>query len=476
MSRLTDFPYLVSLRELSIQKGCKIYLVGGFVRDLFLNRFNNDFDFAVEKNALKLAEAFAQKIKGAYVLLDAENVCGRVVKKQKGQIYTFDFAQFRAPTLKQDISHRDFAINTLLINLNESDLEKNFKDSVEDYKKGRDDLKAKKIRMVSSKVFQEDPLRIMRAYSIRAVLNFKIDPQTLKQIQKDLKLLHSVSAERIREELFKILESPRSAIVLKEMDRMGLLREVIPQIQVMSGCRQGGYHHLDVWKHSLETLRQYEKNLNNFAGFPLEIYLKESVSGIHTKNGLIKLACLLHDIGKPDTRKKEGDRFVFHGHEHVGKGISRHVAKMLKLSTEERHWLEDLVLLHLRPGYLANFKVPSSRAVFRFMRDAGEKAPAVAVLAMADQLATGGPMTTKEATEHHAQICRRLINGYFKKLSEKPVVKLVNGNDVMKALKIKPSPLVGKILREIDEAQALGKITDKKMALELAVKILNKTS
>ncbi|MBF0483844.1 MAG: HDIG domain-containing protein [Candidatus Omnitrophica bacterium] len=471
MAFLSDYPHLFTLRELALQKKISIYMVGGFVRDLILKRVNLDFDFAVEKNALKLAEAFADKIKGAYVLLDDENVCGRVVKKQKGIIYTYDFAQFRAPTLKQDLAHRDFSINTLLIDINNISLDEDLTAQIKDQNKGLVDLKKKTIRMVSPKIFVEDPLRVLRAYSICAVLNFKIDPNTLKQIQKDMKLLHKVSMERVREEFFKILGSPSAALVLKEMDKIGLLSEIIPQIQVMKGCKQGGYHHLDVWKHSMEALRQYEILAENFTGTEMGAYLNKPLSGTHTYNAMIKLACLLHDIGKPDTRKKEINGFSFHGHENAGKGMARHIAKMLKLSTEERHWLEDLVAFHLRPGYLANFKVPSSRAIFRFLRDAGYKAPAITILTMADQLATRGPLTTQESMDHLAQICGDLIKEYFRKQNEKPLVKFINGHDIMKALKLKPSPEVGKILREVEEAQALGKIKTKEEAVELARKI-----
>jgi len=240
----------------------------------------------------------------------------------------------------------------------------------------------------------------------------------------------------------------------------------------MVGIKQGGYHHLDVWKHSLEVLRQLEEFVSRPEEEHLRPYLDEKIGGGHTRLALLKLAALLHDIGKPETRKKEKDRMTFHGHEHVGQKITRTVARRLKLSVKERHFVEDAVRMHLRPGYLSNFKRPSDKAVFRYLRDTKEEAAAIAVLAIADQRSTRGPLTTAAKAKHHERICRMAVDTYFKEKTKPLQVRLITGHDLIRRLKLKPSPLFTEILNAVQEAQALGKIATKDQALALAKDIV----
>ncbi|MBF0531579.1 MAG: HD domain-containing protein [Candidatus Omnitrophica bacterium] len=474
----SHIPYLENLQALvsgDSQKPAGVFLIGGFLRDYLLGRESRDFDFAVQTGAVALAEKFAKQIRGAFVLLDVEHGCGRVVKKIDGKITTFDFADYRAKTLRGDLAHRDFTINTLAVDLLKIAGKNSLPLLIQDQQQGLRDLKLKTIRMVSAAAMREDPLRMLRAFSLRAAVGFKIERTTLARIRVDADLIRAVSMERVRDELFKILASPRAAAVLTEMDRAGLLAKIIPQITVMGKCAQGGYHHLDVWKHTLESVRQLENILNRVSQNPdVAVYLETPVAANHSRLALIRLALLLHDIGKPETRRFEEGRFTFHSHEHAGKRVCRYVAKQLKLSVPERHSLENLVLLHLRPGYLANFRQPTSRAVYRFMRDAGELAPAVLILAMADQAATAGPLTTKKDAAHHTRICEQVLEQYFAKLREKPFVRLINGDDLIRGLRLTPSPLFARILSAVEEQQALGKIKTKDEALAVAKGIAEK--
>ncbi len=475
MPTLAEYPCLQDLQDLARRKKIDIFLVGGFLRDSLLGHVCQDFDFTLHKNAIAFTRLFAKKIKGAFVLLDTERGCARAAKKHKDSIETFDFADFRAATLKKDILHRDFTINTLFVNVNELSLNQNIFDSIQDQVGGLADLKAKRIRMVSAKAFQEDPLRLLRAFSLKAKFDLKIETKTLARIKKDKDLLRQVARERILDEFFKVLESGRATENLIAMDKIGLLENIIPQITIMYGVTQGGYHHLDVWPHSLEVVNQLEKVFGEYAkDEDVVAYLNEFLAGGRTRRGLLKLGALLHDIGKPQTRKKEKDRMSFHGHEHVGKNIARPIAKLLKLSSRERVILEDTVQWHLRPGYLSNFKNPSERSIFRYFRDTKEEGAAIALLSLADQRSTRGPLTTEADQKHHEKICRSLVKQFFAMKKEKPFVRLIDGNDLIKQLKLKPSPLFGKILKEVEEAQATGKIVSKEEALDLARKIMIK--
>ena len=475
MPLLSDYPQLKIIRDIANKKKVSIYLVGGFLRDFLLGLEKKDFDFAVEKNALNVARSFSKKIKGAYVLLDEDRGCARIAKRIKGNLYTFDFADFRDKTFDRDLAHRDFTINTLSLDLSKADATTEIRDALMDVKRGLKDIKDKRIKRVSVRAFKEAHLRMMRAFSLKAVLDFKIELKTLNQIRKDKDLICDVSYERIREELFKVLETDKSAPIIKSMDRVGLLEKIIPQVKIMYDCKQGTYHHLDVWPHSIETLVQLEKIFSRLEkDEEVTSYLRGSLGGNRSRRSVMKLAALLHDIGKPDTRKKEEGKVSYHGHEHVGKGIVKHIAKMLKLSVRERHALEDMVRGHLRPGYLSNFKQPSEKAIYRYFRDTKEESVSILLLSLADQRATRGPATTQKDQEHHEAICLDLVCRYFQKKKEKSFLRLINGDDLIRKLKLKPSPIFAKILSEVEEGQMLGKLKNKSQALELAKKIAAK--
>ncbi len=234
----------------------------------------------------------------------------------------------------------------------------------------------------------------------------------------------------------------------------------------------GGYHHLDVWGHTLTALTEFEKIAGEFLNDEeVRSYLNEPLAGEHSRLALLKLAVILHDIGKPKTLRKIDGKLTFHGHERVGDEAANFIARMLKLSTKERFALRTIVLWHLRPGYLSNFRRPSDRAVFRFFRDAGEEAAGIAILSIADQRATRGPMTLKKDAKHHEKICRKLAAEFFARRKATPFVRLINGHDLIRKLKLKPSPLFAVILKEVEEFQVTGKIADRQAALGLARKI-----
>lgn len=472
MSFLNQYPLLKIIRELAQKRRLEVFLVGGFLRDFAIGRPCDDFDFAVNRNAIALARAFAKKVKGAFVLLDEEHGCARVVKKEQGGPRTYDFADYRAQTLRKDLWHRDFTINTLVVDIGACPADAELEDIVQDYRKAWPDIRARRIRMASVKVFQEDPLRILRAFSLKAALGFEMDVRTRQQICKDKDLLRDVSPERVRDELFKILQTNVAARILKEMDRLKILEQVIPQVRVMYRVKQGTYHHLDVWPHSLETVVQLEHIYAEGARHPdIPLYLAETLGAARTRGALMKLGALLHDIGKPESKRKQDNRTLFHGHERIGSQIVSHVSRMLKLSTRERHALMDMVACHLRPGYLSNFKSPSAKAVFRYFRDTKEEAVSVALISLADQKSTRGPLTTEEDQRHHEEICWRLVHAYFENKKNVPAARLLTGDDLIETLKLSPSPMFSVILREIEEQQALGQVTSKSEALALAERI-----
>ena len=475
MSFFNQYPFLKIIRDLAKKRRLDVFLVGGFLRDFALGRPCDDFDFAVSRSAVELARAFARKVKGAFILLDETHGCARVVRKEQGVPRTYDFADYRAGSLRKDLLRRDFTINTLVVDLCACGADAELADVIKDYRKAWPDIRARRIRMASGQAFREDPLRILRAFSLRALLGFNIDPLTRQCMRRDKALLREVSPERVRDELFKILKTNSAARILKEMDRFKVLEQVIPQIRVMYRVKQGTYHHLDVWPHSLETVFQLENIYSRAAEHPdIPPYLSETLGADRSRWALMKLGALLHDIGKPESKRKQDARTLFHGHERAGSQIVNHVARMLKLSTRERHALMDMVACHLRPGYLSNFKSPSAKAVFRYFRDTKEEAVSVALISLADQKSTRGPLTTEEAQRHHEKICWQLVRAYFEDKKKIPVARLLSGDDLIKKLNLTPSPMFSVILQQVEEQQALGAVTSSTEALALAERIVTR--
>ncbi|MFA5355820.1 MAG: HD domain-containing protein [Candidatus Omnitrophota bacterium] len=452
----------------------KLYLVGGYLRDILLGREkeNPDIDFALKKGAINFARESAKELRCGFVALDKEHGCGRAVKKLDGKIYTLDFTDFRGKDLEGDLLHRDFTINALAL-----EADKLFagpiEDNIIDPHSGRRDLKKKLVRMVNKKAFDEDPLRILRAFSAAVSFGFKIDKDTLKAVKAKARKLSVVSFERIRDELFKILQAPGAFEYVNKLDDLKILKIIIPEIEPMRGKRQGPYHHLDIWKHTLETLRQLEIVFEEFKKRQeVNEYLDEIISPTRTRRALMKLGALLHDIGKPKAMRREGRKLIFHGHERVGLNITKYIVERLKLSNDEMDSLGKMVLWHLRPGYLGDTEEPTARAIFRYFRDAGKESVSTLILSLADQRATKGPLTTKKSRVQHEHVCQELIRRYFKKQKEKKPARLINGDDIMKKFRLQPSPLIGKILREVEELQAIGKIKTIQEALKAASKFI----
>ncbi len=470
LKEIKKIPYLSKIKKIAKKQDVEVYLVGGVLRDLFLagGIQKPDFDFAVENNVEKFVQEFANQIKGRIVILDKVLRNIRVVKKKKDEIINYDFSAFRKKPFREDIKKRDFTINTLAVNINSYPVLK-----LIDFESGIKDLKKGIIRCVSEAAFRDDALRIMRAFSLQAKFNLKISRSTAELIKKYKHLLSEISPERISEELFKIFKNGRSYRLIKDMDNSSVFTRLFPQINPMRGIGKTGYHHLDVWGHSVETLKCFESLYIRRVQKNRDIkkYLFEEVAQSRNRLELIKFACLFHDIGKPKAMVRKEKKTLFHAHEKIGADMLDNISKRLRLSGKEAGFIKHLTLLHLRPGYLADTKRPSRRAVYRYFRDAGADAIGILLLSLADWRATRGPLTDLKKRRSHERIMFSLIDEYFKEKKKPPKKKLVTGNDIIKTLNIPPSPLVGKILKNINELQSLGKVKTKHQALKLAGRI-----
>ena len=456
------------------RKKIALYLVGGYLRDALLKRKkeNPDFDFCLARGALAFGRALARSLKAGFVVLDKGHASCRVVRKMGGKAYTLDFTDFRGKTLAQDLLHRDFTLNTMALALDDAVAGKPLQDSLIDLYGAQKDIAAKVVRLTYPGAFDEDPLRILRAFSLSATFRFTIEKETLGKASRKRKLLKSVSWERIRDEIFRILDAPDSAAVLTQLDEVSILGLVFPEIEPMRALAQGPYHHLDVLKHSIETVRKWEGlEIQMRRREYLAQYLDEPLSSGRKRRALVKLAALLHDIGKPKALRREDGKLKFHGHEAIGARMSQEAARRLRLSNEEADALRKMVMWHLRPGYLGDSLVVSARARFRYFRDTGSEGASILLLSLADQRATKGPLTTAKSRRMHETVCRRLLKEYFRNLEVEKVPRLLNGNDLMKEFGLSPSPLIGTMLGRLEELQAIGKITTREEALKCAARI-----
>jgi poly(A) polymerase len=469
LSDLKTFTFLKTISKLAVQRKKTAYLVGGALRDCLLIREREylDFDFAISGHSLTFARELAARLEAPFVLLDEPHGCARVVYKDKGLSVNLDFSDFRAPTIAVDLEKRDFTINAMALKIEDIFLRGyDIGRFIIDPYGSRQDLKKKIIRLVHRSSFSDDPLRMLRAFSLAARLNFKIASGTLNKVKKQRRLIKKTAGERLREELLKLLSAKNSYPCFLLLSKSGLFEELIPEIKPMYRLRQGAYHHLDVWKHTLATLKELEEIINaSMRSADLKKYLSEEISGGHKRLGILKFICVLHDIGKPSTFRRQADKVHFYGHERVGAKISEAIAYRLRFSAKEIRMLKNIIYSHLRPGHMADIENLSQRAIFRYFRSCQEEAVSVALLSLADQRATRGRLQRTKQRARHEKLIRFLIRKFFKQLKEKKETPLINGHDVMREFKLEPGPVIGKILTEVREAQAEESVRTKEQAL-----------
>ena len=472
-------PETLSLLEevyrLSQKNNIRLFLVGGALRDLLARRLkdNPDLDFCLRTQAIAFARAVAKKMSAGFVILDKEHGCARVVKKTAHKTYTLDFTDFKGSTLEEDLRNRDFTINSIALELKELFGKKPFSASLIDPHAGKKDLAQRLIRMITPVGFDDDPLRILRAFSFASLFDFAIEKKTLAAAVRRKRRLGSVAKERIRDELFRALSAQKSFECMQQLARHGILEIVFPEIKAMQRPFKRPFHRLDVFGHSLLTLKYLEAIIahsarNEEAGK----YLQEEFSAGRPRASLVKLIGLLHDIGKPRTFRVEKGKVSFHGHERVGAAMIEEIGSRLKLSNAEVRAIKQMTFCHLRPGYLATNPVLTKRAKFRFFRDAGNEAVSILLISLADQRATHGYRTIEMTRARHERLIRRLVAEYFASLHQKKQLPLVNGNILMKRLGLTPSPLIGALLAQLRELQAIGKIKTTQDALKAAAKII----
>jgi poly(A) polymerase len=463
--------------------------VGGAVRDLLSGRAPADLDFVVPGDPKRAAEAIATELGGSPFAIDEDRRQYRVVL-ESGPVHDIDVGSY-GEDIEADLRRRDFTVDALAVLVAPD----GSVGDVIDLLGGLDDLEARRLRMTSEQALREDPLRLLRAARLSTELGLDIEDGTAEVIRRLGPRLGESAPERQRDELVRILETPRAASGVRLLDSLGLLRELLPELEPARGVDQPEAHHYwDVFNHSVETLAALDEMLrfngapserpwlaatfhDGLGWYPLEEYLDGKTGG-HSRRALLKLAGLLHDVSKPETKTVEsGGRVRFFGHPEKGAVKAESIGQRLRFGTRESHFIALLVEEHLRPTQLSNDGLPSQRAVYRFFRDLGDAAPACLILSLADAAGATGPRLKPERWRGHvAYVSHVLQQGETQTQTIASRPRLVTGSDVMAGLGLEPGPVVGELMRAIEEAIAAEEVSSREEAIELAGRLLRETT
>lgn len=456
---IEKFPEILKkIGEIADQQALEVFVVGGYVRDLFLgDAQKTDIDFTVVGDALAFARELKERLSARNLILyERFGTAMLQVEPYKFEFVTARKESYakdsRKPVVKpadilSDLSRRDFTINTLAVGLNRKNWGKLY-----DPFQGLQDLGRKIIRtpLEPETTFEDDPLRILRAVRFATVLAFEIEPSTRQAIQKMASRLEIVSRERISEELLKILGSSKPSRGFHLLDELGILPFVLPEMVEMKGVEQRHeFHHKDVFFHTLKVL--------------------DNVAQVSDKLPL-RLTALFHDVAKPRTKRfDEKVGWTFHGHDELGARMMEKIARRMRLSREVKEYIQKLIRLHLRPIFLATEEVTDS-AIRRLIVQAGEDLDDLIILCRAD-ITSGNPGRVRNHLQNFDFVMKRV-----KEVQQKDQLRSfqspVRGDKIMEVCNISPGPLVGKIKHAIEEAILEGKIPNEyDAALEYLMQI-----
>jgi putative nucleotidyltransferase with HDIG domain len=469
-------------------------LVGGSVRDLLLGRELHDLDLAVPAGALDLARRLANAMQGAYVPLDEGRDVGRaLLKGPDGRVLVVDIAAWRGPSLAADLAARDFTLNALAAELHGDEA------AIIDVTGGLADLERRLVRTTSERALSDDPLRCLRGLRLVAELSpwgMRLEQNTAQQIHLHAPRLHHSAAERVRDELVRILAAPQPQHWLPLLSELGLLAETLPEAEALHGVTQTAPHIWDVFDHTAVVLGHVAWLVDWIAGrshpadaldavasqmlapfrSALAAHLAQPVgAALGSRGAALRWAALCHDWGKPATRQQVDDpadgpaRVRFLGHEDVGAELAASALRRLHCSEAEVRWIVAITAGHMRPHHLVAVDQISRRAIFRYFRSLDVAGVDTALLSLADLRGAAGPGLPLADWQRQLEMVVTLIDAYFSRPLEaiRPP-RLLDGHELISALALRPGPLVGQLLEAVAEAQAAGELHHRDQALAYA--------
>ena len=452
--------YNFNLNFIPMHKG--VFIVGGSVRDAMLGLTPKDYDIAVIGDAGAVAKEIGARVGSRVIQIGKdEKMIHRVVSNDK----TIDISPVKDRRIEKDLECRDFTINAMAFDVYEK--------KIIDPLNGKSDLNAGIVRMVSPMAFQRDPIRMLRAYRIAAILKFGISAGTLKEIRKNASDIKNVAGERIREEWIKLLATSDSFEHLLKLEEAGLLRALFPELKPLKHCVQNEHHTLDVFDHSLVTYRSLENLLNRNTPRLSDHYdNRELVSDI-PGYPLIKHAALFHDVGKPVVRSvDEKEKIHFYDHETEGSRITERISDRLRFSTAQKNYVSFIVQHHLRPLFLFlahSGKKAKSLTYTKFFRTTQPYTTDMLLFFTADTMGKQKHQKTEDAVSFARSTVEIYFN-YFYPESKRP--PLITGTDLIHHFNLTPSAVFAEILDKIELQRLAGNIRNRKEAFQFATNLL----
>ncbi len=455
---LQDNKILTTLGALADQHKFEIYVVGGFVRDYFLQRDRSEMDFVVVGDGIRFAELLAKHLHlpkpavyrnfGTAMLKWNEMQLEFVGARKESYRGDSRKPQVEPADLQSDLSRRDFTINAMAFALNAA----NFGALVDPFD-GQKDLSAKLLRtpLEPATTFSDDPLRLMRGIRFATQLDFTIEEKTFKGMRAMRERLRIISQERITEEFLKILAAPKPSIGFRLLDDAGVLEIIFPEFVALKGVEEyKGYFHKDVFNHTLMVM-------DNLAAM--------------TEKVPLRLSAVFHDIAKPRTKVFiEGKGWTFHGHEDIGARMLPGIFNRMRLPNDWLKYVQKLTRLHLRPIALTEEECTDS-AYRRLLFQAGEDLEDLLMLCRAD--ITSGNVKRRERHLANFEFVVKRLNEVEEKDRMRAFQSPVRGDEIMQVCNLAPGPLVGKLKTAIEDAILDGKISnehDAALAYLLAIK------
>ncbi|UCE98415.1 MAG: CCA tRNA nucleotidyltransferase [Dehalococcoidia bacterium] len=484
------FSLLSQIEGLLTNFNTRAYIVGGFLRDLVIKRETADIDIALKADVLHIAPKVADNLGGKFVSLDERNGIYRIILPKTGghpddKQWQIDFSAIEGD-IENDLSQRDFTIDAMAIDLNKIIQGVAISDIIDPFN-GLQDIEKQIVKTTSDTVFKKDAVRLLRAVRLADELGFTIYSETEDLIRQNCHLIATIAGERLREELLRLLENTKSSQSVLYMDDLGLLTNLISDLAETKGVEQPKEHQWDVFNHSVRAIDaidfvlrkgnwQYtDMKVLDYINWTSELaeHFKSKVSSGSNRRLLLKLAALLHDIAKPQTKiiNTQG-RIRFLGHPKQGASIVTSILERLRFSTRETKQVATIVYHHLRPVQTSRDESPTDRAIYRYFRDTDEVAIDVLFFSLADHLATRGLDLNIAAWRQHSNLVNYMLNQHKKQRNEIKPPKLINGHDLMRNLNLKPGPEVGRLLEAIREAHVCREIKTKDEALVYAHNLL----
>jgi poly(A) polymerase len=446
------------IKRIAREEKIPAYVIGGYVRDCILGRVTHDIDIVVQGSGIDFARKFARSLKGDIPVSVFRNFGTAMIRYREREIEFVGARKesyrrhSRKPivedgTLEDDQNRRDFTINAMAISLNPDD----FGELVDPFN-GLQDIEKRVLRtpLEPDRTFSDDPLRMMRAIRFAAELGFSIDRGTLRGIKQSANRIGIVSMERVTDELNRILMTAKPSVGLKLLEETGLLKIIFPEFHALKGVHEeNGQRHKDNFYHTLQVV-------DNVAAVSDDLWLR--------------WAAMLHDIGKPQTKKFNIDTgWTFHGHDFIGSKMVPHIFRNLRLPLNDKmKYVQKMVQLHLRPIALSPGSVSDS-AIRRLIFDAGKDLEDLMLLCEAD-------ITSKnEKTVRRHLMNFRIVRKKISQLEEKDSIRNfqppISGEEIMDIFGIPPSRPVGIIKNSIKEAILEGIIrNDHDEAFELMIR------